>query len=170
MRTTLTLLALIIGSSLLPAQKVLQIEKYGKPQAEKMYIGDPITFQLRNEDVFHSSYIEDIRVEDSLLVLSDRYVNVHNITALRIERTWPRATGISLFWFGIGWSGFAAIGTALDGNDDTTYRWSDAIMTATSLSLAFTLPRLFKNKTTKIGKRRRLRLLDLRFKPEPWEN
>lgn len=88
MRTTLTLLALIIGSSLLPAQKVLQIEKYGKPQAEKMYIGDPITFQLRNEDVFHSSYIEDIRVEDSLLVLSDRYVNVHNITALRIERTW----------------------------------------------------------------------------------
>ena len=36
--------------------------------------------------------------------------------------------------------------------------------------LAFTLPRLFKNKTTKIGKRRRLRLLDLRFKPEPWEN
>lgn len=170
MRTTLPLLILIISFSQLNAQKVLQVEKYGRPLAEKIYIGDPITYQLRGEDVFHSSFIEGIKVEDSLLVLSDRYVNVYDISALRYERNWPRATGISLFWFGIGWSGLAAIGTAVDGNDDSRYRWSDAIVSAGSLALSFSIPRLFKNKTLKIGKRRRLRLLDLRFAPEPWED
>ncbi|MCB9267055.1 MAG: hypothetical protein H6558_18680 [Lewinellaceae bacterium] len=30
--------------------------------------------------------------------------------------------------------------------------------------------RLFRNKTARIGKRKRLRLLDLRFTKEPWED
>ncbi|MCB9265203.1 MAG: hypothetical protein H6558_09280 [Lewinellaceae bacterium] len=170
MRTFFFLFPMLLASAWLHAQKVLQIEKYGNPRAEKIFIGDPVTYQLKGEDIFHDSYIEDIRVEDSLLVLDDRYVNVFDISALRYERTWPRATGISLFWFGIGWSGFAAIGTALDGNDDTKYRWSDAVVSASALSLSFAIPRLFRNKTVKIGKRRRLRLLDLRFKQEPWED
>ncbi|MCO6476127.1 MAG: hypothetical protein J5I94_05860 [Phaeodactylibacter sp.] len=171
MRTILLyILPVIIFLSPLSAQKVLQIEKYGKARTEKMYIGDPITYQLRGEDVFRDGYIENIKVKDSLILLSNRYVKVGDISALRYERTWPKATGISLFFFGVGWSGLAAIGTAFDGNDDTRYRWSDAIVSATSLSLSFAIPRLFRNKDVRIGKRRRLRLLDLRFKPEPWED
>ena len=170
MRTFLFLMPLLLAQSLLSAQKVLQIEQYGKPQAEKIFIGDPITYQLRGEDIFHNSYIEGIQVDDSLLILSDRYVNVYDISALRYERNWPRATGISLFWFGIGWSGFAAIGTAVDGNDETRYQWSDAIVSASAIGLSFAIPLLFKHKTIRIGKRKRLRLLDLRFKREPWED
>jgi len=170
MRTLFATSLLLLSCGLLPAQKVLQIEKYGKPQAEKMFIGDLLNYQLKGEDFFHSSYIEDIQVEDSLLVLGDRYVNVYDITALQYERGWPRATGISLFWFGIGWSGLAAIGTAVDGNDDSRYRWSDAIVSAGSIGLSFAIPRLFSNKTIKIGKRRRLRLLDLRFNKQAWED
>lgn len=170
MRTFLFLMPLLLAQSLLSAQKVLQIEQYGKPQADKIFIGDPITYQLKGEDMFHDSYIEGIQVQDSLLILSDRYVNVYDISALRYERNWPRATGISLFWFGIGWSGFAAIGTALDGNDDSRYRWSDAVVSASAISLSFAIPLLFKHKTIRIGKRKRLRLLDLRFKREAWED
>ncbi|MCB0598381.1 MAG: hypothetical protein H6557_09915 [Lewinellaceae bacterium] len=170
MRIFLPFVILFWGSSLLNAQKVLQIEKYGRPRAEKMYVGDPITYQLRGEDVFHSGFIEAIKVEDSILVLGDRYVKVQDISALRYERAWPRATGISLFWFGVAWSGFAAVGTAVDGDSDTHYQWSDAIVSATSIGLSFAIPRLFRNKTARIGKRRRLRLLDLRFTKEPWED
>lgn len=170
MRTFFLLAALMLAGTLLHAQKALQIEKYGSPRTEKIYIGDPITFQLRGEEDFRSSYIENLRVEDSLVVLSGRYVKVQDIVALRYERTWPRATGLSLFLFGVGWSGFAAIGTALDGDDSTRYRWSDAIVSATSIGLSFSIPLLFKNKTVRMGKRRRLRMVDLRFKLEPWED
>ncbi len=170
MRTLFAPLLLLLACGLLPAQKVLQIEKYGKPEAEKLFIGDPLNYQIMGEDFFRSSYIEGIQVEDSLLVLDGRYVNVYDIAALQYERSWPRATGISLFWFGIGWSGLAAIGTAVDGNEDSRYRWSDAIVSASSIGLSFAIPRLFSNKTIKIGKRKRLRLLDLRFSKEAWED
>ncbi|MCO6486856.1 MAG: hypothetical protein J5I98_00495 [Phaeodactylibacter sp.] len=170
MRSFLILLAILSACGLLHAQKVLQLEKYGRVRTEKMYIGDPITYRLQGEQGFQAGYIEDIRVEEGLLVLSDRYVKVQDISTLRYERGWPRATGISLFWFGLGWSGFAAIGTALDGDDDTRYRWSDAIVSAGSIGLAFVIPPLFKHKDVRMGKRRRLRLLDLRFRKEPWED
>ena len=112
--TTLTLLALIIGGSLLPAQKVLQIEKYGKPQAEKMYIGDPITFQLRNEYVSQQLYRGYPGAEDSLLVLSDRYVNVHNITVQSVLNAPGPGKPVDSILVRHRLVGVAAIGTALD--------------------------------------------------------
>ncbi len=170
MRILLNTLLLLLACGQLPAQKVLQIEKYGKPEVKKIFIGAPLSYQLRGEDIFHSGYIMDIKVEDSLLVLDDRYVNVYDISALQYERSWPRLAGLSLFIFGVSWSGFAAIGTAIDGDDDTYYRWSDAIVSAGSIGLSLALPALFKKKTIRMGKRRQLRLLDLRFTKEAWED
>lgn len=166
MRIALLLFCLSLTTGL-AAQKVLQIEKYGSPKTTKIYIGDPISYQLKGEKSFRLAYIEDIRPKDSLLVLGDRYVNVYDIAALRYERAWPEAVSQSLFWFGTGWSGFAAIGFSFDGNDETSYRWADAFVTLTSWSLAYALPKLFKNKDIKFGDRRRLRLLDLRFSEDP---
>ncbi|MCB0570814.1 MAG: hypothetical protein KDC66_13655 [Phaeodactylibacter sp.] len=169
MRKAFLPLLLLIAASSLSAQKVLQVEKFGNPRTTKMYIGDPITYQLRGQEGFHSGYIEDIRMEDSLLVLADRYVKAYDIAALRYDRNWPRATGKSLFWFGAGWSGFAAAGFAFDGDKDTHYRWADAIVTLSSWGLSFAIPRLFEHKNIRMGKRYRLRLLDLRWKLEDWE-
>lgn len=149
----------------LPAigQQVLQIEKYGSPKTEKIYIGEPITYQLKGDERYITAFLEEVRPEDSLLLLGNRYVYVHEISSLRFDRPWAKAAGVSLFWFGIGWSGFAAVGTALDGDPDTSYRWSDAAVTLTSLGLSFVIPRLFRYKTVRLGERRRLRALDLSF-------
>lgn len=166
-KRALCLLLLIAAPLLLAAQKVLQIERYGSPKTQKIYIGDPLYFQLKSDDYFRLAYIEDMRPQDSLLVLADRYVNIYDIAALRYERSWPRAAGYSFFLFGAGWSGIAAIGYATDRNPDTSYRWADAIVTLSSWSLAFALPKLFANKTIKLGDRRRLRLLDLDFVERP---
>jgi hypothetical protein len=38
--------------------------------------------------MFREGYIEDIKVEDSLIVFGDRYVNVHDIAVLRFPRAW----------------------------------------------------------------------------------
>ncbi|HQU60705.1 MAG: hypothetical protein KDD02_02170 [Phaeodactylibacter sp.] len=169
MRITALLPLFLLLAWPLSAQKVLQLEKYGSARTTKIFIGDPITYKLRGSETFNSGYIENIRLEDSLLVLADRYIHVYDITTLRYERAWPRVAGKSLFWFGSAWSGFAAVGFTFDGDPDTNYRWADAIVTLSSWGLSFAIPKLFGHKDIRIGKRRRLRLLDMRWKVEDWE-
>lgn len=148
----------------LAGQKFLQIEKYGSPKTKKIYIGEEITYRLNGEDSYYSIVIEDILVDQNMLVGTDRYVNIGEINSLRQDITWSRSIGRSLFFFGIGWSGFALVGTLTDNNPDTSYRWSDAVVSGSALLISFTLPKLFVHKKTKIGKRKRLRALDISFK------
>lgn len=154
----------------LSAQKVLQLEKYGNPKTKKIHIGEVLTYRLAEDDHFTTAYLEDIRVEDGLLQMGEYYVKVDDIAELRYERGWAKAAGPSLFWFGIGWSGFSFLGNTFDGDDTTNYSFQDAGVTLTSLGFSYLIPRIFKYKRIKIGKRKRLRLLDLRFKKEDWED
>lgn len=161
------LLLLPIG---MKGQKVLQVETYGKVKTEKIYIGTPITFQLLGTEVWQNAYIEDLRLEDSLLVMPDRYVKLGQIGALRYNRSWTKPVSTGLLLFGASWSGFAAIGFHTDGDPETSYRPADAIVSLSSIGLSFAIRSLFKHKTIHFGKRKRLRMLDLRFKVENWED
>ena len=146
------------------AQKVLQIEKYGTPRSEKIYIGDEITYRLKGEENWHSGYIVDLIVEREVIALEDRYVDMEDIDALRYRRGWTTPVGISLLTFGLAWSGFALIGTATDGDPTTSYRASDAVVSAVSIGMGLVVGKLLKNKTIRFGNKRRLRMLDLSFK------
>ncbi len=159
-------LFLLFQATSLGAQKVLQIERYGKAESEKIYIGHEIDYRLNGNDYFLRATIEDFNIDNNVIVLADRYVPVNEINALRYYRTWPKAMGTSIFWFGIGWSSFAVVGTATDGDPSTSYRWSDALVTGTSAVTALILPKLFRRKILKIGKRKRLRMLDINFYPD----
>ncbi|HMQ47988.1 MAG TPA: hypothetical protein PKA00_11390 [Saprospiraceae bacterium] len=151
-------------------QKVLQIETYGKAKTEKIYIGTPITFRLQGTEEWQTAYIEDLRLEDSLVVLPYRYVKLHEIDAFRYNRPWTKPVSTGLLLFGASWSGFAAIGFYTDGDPATSYRPADAIVSLSSIGLSFAIRSLFKHKTIHFGKRKRLRMLDLRFKVESWED
>lgn len=165
-----TLLCLVLFSAFaLSAQKVLQVEKFGDPESQKIQIGAILDYRLKGEEVFREGYIEDIRVEDSLIVFGDRYVNVNDIAVLRFPRTWGKTVGTSLMVLGGAWSGFALIGYATDGDPETSYSTNDAIVTAASATLGFALMKLVRYKKVRIDKRYRLRLLDLRFKVDPWD-
>lgn len=153
----------------LSAQKVLQIEKYGNPNSQKIQIGTMLDYRLKGEEDFREGYIEDLRVKDSLIVFGDRYVKVHDIAELRFPRTWGKTIGTSLMILGGAWSGFALIGYATDGNPETSYSSRDAVISAASAGLGYALTKLIRYKRIRMDKRHRLRLLDLRFKVEPWE-
>jgi hypothetical protein len=170
MRLSLLIFLGLLFSMPANAQKVLQIEKYGSAQTQKIQRGQYLTYKLKGNDSFSVGYIEDIFVEDSLLQLGDRYVNINDIEALRFDRPWASAVGKSLSLFGIGWSGFALIGPLTDDDNDSRYRASDLVVTLTSVASGLLISELFKYKYVKIGKRKKLRLLDLRFKKETWEN
>lgn len=166
MRFLLLSLLLPLLSTHVEGQKVLQIEKYGSPKTRKLFIGDEITFQVKGDEQWYTSQIADLLVEQDVIALDDRYVNLADIAAFRYERGWTRPASISLYTFGLAWSGFALIGTATDGDPSTRYQASDAIVSAVSLGLGFAVSKLFARKTIRFGKRRRLRMLDLRFKPQ----
>lgn len=170
MRLFIPTLLLLCACTVLSAQKILQIERYGKPQSERFFIGDMLTYQLRGDDFFREGYIEDFRVSDSLIVFGDRYVKVDEIEMLRFPRQWSRVAGTSLMVFGGAWSGFALVGYATDKDPDTQYSTRDAVISGAAVATGFGLQKLFPFKKVRLGKRARLRLLDLRFKVEPYQD
>ena len=148
------------------AQKVLQIEKRGSYKTEKIYIDQEITYRVHGDDYWYRGAIKDLLVEEKIILFYDRFVPVDSIAAFRYERGRMGSLGKQIFWFGTAWSVFAAVGTATDRNDDTNYRKSDAIVTGTSWLLALLVPKIFRYKIVRFGKRKRLRLLDLTFTKE----
>ncbi len=143
------------------AQKVLQIERLGSARTQKLSIGTVLTYQLHGDPIWYSGEIINLLPEDSIVLFHNRYIKVDKIRAFRWELGWPRSVSRQLLWFGAGWSGFALIGTATDGNPDTHYEWSDAAVTGTSVATSWLLPKLFKYRKMRFGKNRRLRALDL---------
>jgi len=145
-------------------QKILQIEKYGSPKTKKLFIGQKIKYKLEGDDIWYQGYIDDLIVDREIIALEDRYINMNDIEAFRYNRSWSGPVGISLYTFGAAWSGFALIGTITDGDPDTNYRSSDAIVSGVAIGLGFVVQRFLAKKTVRFGKRRRLRMLDLTFK------
>ncbi len=165
MRITLLLCLLVVGWQQLTAQKFLAIERAGKDENIKIFIGELIEYKTYDAEEWSIGVIEDLMIEENVVLLGNRYIKLSDIEKLRYRRNWTRAFGTSLFWFGAGWSGFALVGTATDGNPDTRYRWSDAIVTGASWLLAWAVPKIFKYRTFTFGKRKRLRMLDLTIEP-----
>jgi hypothetical protein len=163
MRLLLLFFACCLLPGIVSGQKVLQIEKFGKAKTEKIDIGSYLIYQVNNDNIWSEGFIRDLRVDQNIIEFDDRFVNLDDITALRYERRWPKQLGTQLALFGVAWSGFALIGTLTDNNPDTNYRWSDAVVTGASVGIGLSLPLFVKDKTVKLGKRKRMRMLDLSF-------
>lgn len=167
MKHTYLLFYLLVTPILLYSQKVMQLETSGRIKPKKIFKGEGLEYRLKDSDLWTYGVIEDFNIERKLIVFGDRYVKVDEIEAIRYFKPGASRMGTQLALFGVAWSGFAAIGTATDGNPDTGYRWSDAVVTASAAGLGYTYAKLFKYKKYKIGKRRRLRLIDLTFVAPP---
>ena len=51
------------------AQKVLQIERYGRAETEKIFIGEGIEYQLTDSKDWRYAVIEDINIEQNSEIL-----------------------------------------------------------------------------------------------------
>ena len=143
------------------AQKVLQIEKYGKASTKKLYIGEQITFQLKGSKDWHSEILVDIKVKEQILLFTNRYVKVDDIVTLKTFKNASMARNLqfSLYTFAASWA-FFSLGSTLFGEPLTNLAWQ---VPASSLALGWTIRKLFDSKKIRIGKRRRLRVLDIGF-------
>lgn len=165
MRGLLILLCLL--PLLLSAQKVVQLEKYGQAKTKKFYIGDELTYQLANDDYWRTSVISDINPEEGYLLMDGRLVYLNQIIALRSfkSRGWSRALGKQFLNFSGGWLVFGMADRFIFTGPQRASWELILIPSAVALALAWIVPKAFKHRNLKLGKRRRLRLLDLTPRP-----
>lgn len=156
------LLFFLIFTTTLSAQKVLQLETYGNiKKTRKYYIGSEMTYQLKGDDLWYTLPIERIIVDENIVVFRDRYVKLDQIVAIKSfhNRGRSRRFATTLNVFGIAWSVFALGGSIA--NEDFSYRKGDAITSATALGLGHLIKWIFASKKYKMGKKYRIRVLDL---------
>ena len=149
----------------LGAQIMLLLEKNNSARTEKLYTGNYIQYRLADDDQWYGDYIYDLREDIQAIVFQDRFVSIADITMIRQGRPTAKNLGLMLTTFGVSWSGFAAIGTATDGDPDTNYRASDAIVTGVAAGVGLLLPAVFGTRKRKLGsdKKYRLRVVDITF-------
>jgi len=150
--------------SMLPtqAQKVLQMEKRGKIKTKKYYLGEEITFQLKGGSDWYTDVMVDIKVEEEIIVFSERFVKVKDIKTIKSYKNARLVNSAEkgLYSFGTGWLLFSLGGALVTGEPLNDLTWKVPVASA---GLGFLIKKLFYTRKYRIGKRRRLRVLDLSF-------
>ncbi len=161
MKRILLCLALFLSLANVFGQRFVQLEKSGSLRISKFYIGDEITFRLGTEKYWYTETIQDLLIDDNIILFTHRGVKPEDISAIRSfrNRGWSRAWGLKLYVFGTAWGGFSLLGP-FAGIPLTSLAW---IVPATSIVTGFIIQKLFKSRTLKIGKKRRLRMMNLNF-------
>jgi len=159
------LFILLISAFIGHSQQILLLEKINSAQTEKIYEGSYLQYQVAEDDSWYGGEIVELREDIQALIFTDRIVSLDRIVRLRQRRSWPFNLGYSLATFGTAWSGFALIGTATDGDPDTRYRGSDAIVSGVSIGTGLLVAAVFGNKKIRVGdgRKRRLRIIDVSF-------
>ena len=151
-----------INSSL--AQKLLQIEKVGTSKTQRYYIGDEVIFQLTGEtkDHWFREKIVDILVDSKSVLFTNRVVKVEQIIKIRSfkNQAWSRGLSNNAFVAAGSFTGLSLIAAAF-----TEFMLSPAtvILPGTAILAGLIIRFIFRRKTYRMGKRRRLRVLDLNF-------
>ena len=145
-------------------QKVLQMEKRGKAKTKKFYIGDELTYQLEGDKEWYTEVIQDILVEQNSILFPSRIISIDQIRKIKTfkNRRRSRALSTSLFVFSGGFVSLSLIVAATTSWSLGTNFWLfPAIAVPTGLLIRW----IFNSKTYKLGKKRKLRVLDLNIVP-----
>jgi len=142
-------------------QKILQMEKRGKVKTKKWYLGDILTFKIKGEKGWIKDEILDIKVEEGIIVFSERFVYVEDIRIIKSYKNarFARSAQASLYTFGAAWLFYSLVGT-LTGEPLNDLSWQ---VPTSSFGLGFLIKQIFYSRKLRIGKKRKLRLLNISF-------
>jgi hypothetical protein len=163
-RLLLSLVLLSLGTAL-PAQVVLQLERFGSAKTRKFYEGQSLMYRMPNDKTWYQSEIVRLIPEDRIVVFDQRYLPMNDIRAIRSDhpQRWSKPVAYNLYIFGSSWSFFSFAASLA--YKDYSYSGRDALITGTSLATGFLIHKLFRYRTWKMDQRHRLRMLDLRMGP-----
>jgi hypothetical protein len=163
MRYLLTLLFLSVFCTCARAQKVLLFEKLTSSSSERFYEGENIKFKMKGDKFWQEGPIREMRPDIQALVINDRFIMLDEIDTVHQGRTVAGIAGYSLMTFGVGWSFWALAGNYTDGDPTTNYENRDLMTSLTSIGSGLILSQIFGKKRFKVGKYKRLRVVDTTF-------
>lgn len=149
------------------AQKVLQIEKFGKAKTNKLYIGDQIFIQTKDNPDWFLAEIEDLLPDAQAIVFYDRIIQIQDITAMKFrKKSKVHDIGRVVQFSWVVPVAYQAIYDVVDPPFEEE-EWKPTAIVSAGTFLLGSLMRLIPPKKHKFGEgtRRRLRILDLTFYP-----
>jgi len=155
---------LLLASSHIGAQKLLQLEQSGTLNTTRFYIGQELIFQLRNNDKgWYTRTITDIDVEGGRLIFYNHPVHIDSISMIKL----PRSNGMQIVGgaLQVGGANAMLFSIAYPIFQNQPVNWAGVGFGALGIAIGTALRKLFKTKKFVIGKRKRLRLLDLSWGP-----
>ncbi len=157
--TCFSLLLLLCFAAPLSAQKMLLLERKNSPRTTKYYVGDVLTYQYRNDDMWYTSMITDVLVDQRTLKLDQFAIPIDSIGAFKVsKKPVAKISGGALMTFGATLV-FASTIALLYNEKDYNYGqlYGGAVASAGAGYL------LIKPKRLKLGAKHRLRVVEVRF-------
>jgi hypothetical protein len=153
----------------LDAQVKLQMDRFGKKKTMDFYEGEIITVRLKGEEVYQELEIKKLYPEANIILTQLGPIKIDDIERLRTFSNKGTGKYLSyIFWvFGASWGGYSLIAFLAFGEPLT---WSVLFVMGISFLIGWILRRAMRRKTYKIGKKRKLRIFDMRiepFRPKP---
>lgn len=165
LRVLLLILLCMMCSFLLPGQKIFQVEKAGSLKTWRFHVGDEITFSsVGAPDQFYTREIVDIFPEVGLIRLPDAAFHLDSIAVVAFpgSNSWAKGLGASILTFTGVWTLYSLLDMVINTRSPAPFQYYVAGGGAVSGSvLQWGIPETKR----KIGKRYRVRLLDLTFYP-----
>jgi hypothetical protein len=151
--------------SITTAQVVLYVEIMTEQKPIKYYEGQSLMFKTKDfpED-WQQITIKRLMDTEKIILSDGGMIKLADITEIRRTRPWATVTGYMLQTFGVAWFGFG--GLAHFTTDSFDFGMDTFVIGTTAIASGWLIRKLFKFKRYKIGKKVRLKILDLSW-PEP---
>ncbi len=158
----LVLLFLICND--ISAQVKLQMDRFGKRKSMDFYVGDEITVKLKGEEVYQTLEIQKIYPDANMILTQLGPIKIDDITRIRTykNRNVGKYLSYMLWVFGLSWGGYSLLAFLVYGEPLT---WGVLIVMGVSFLLGWLLKWLLRHKTYKLGKKRKLRIIDMTIEP-----
>ena len=147
------------------AQVVLYMEMMGEEKPIKYYEGQILSFKsAAYPDEWQEVKIDRIIDEEKLVLYEGGMLKLTDITDVRRARRWASTIGLMLQTFGTAWLAFG--GVAHFAYSNFTFGVDTLAIGGTAIATGWIMRKLLKYKKYKIGRRTRLKILDLSW-PAP---
>ncbi len=157
----LTLLLFLLCGNMVSAQKMLQLEKKNRVKTTRFYAGDVIRYRMNGtEDYWYERTITDILPESRTLMLDNFAVRTDSIAMMKVQRKpVSRLLGGALLTFGATLALSVTVGRVIFQDRDIMTPELYALSGA-SAAAGFAAG---SSKKIRIGKKYRLRIIEIRF-------
>ncbi len=164
-RILLFVLGMCISCGTVQAQKILQIEKANSLKTWRFHVGDELTFSdVGAPDQFYTRMIVDLFPEIGIIQLTDVALHLDSIAVIAFpgSNNWAKGLGNTLLTFASVWTLYSLLDSVINSREPAPFQYyAGGGAWVGGAALRWGIPETKKS----MGKRYRVRLLDLTFYP-----